>query len=55
MNNMRQISPARGAFCIYFTSSAYLKLELEPLHAPEIGLLQFFRSHPLLLRSIEIG
>jgi hypothetical protein len=33
MNNMRQISPPRGAFFIYYTVSAYLKSEFELLYA----------------------
>jgi hypothetical protein len=39
MNDMRQISPGRGVFCIYCTVSVYLKSEFELLYARVLGLL----------------
>jgi hypothetical protein len=53
MNNMRQISPVRGAFFIYHTVSAYLKSEFEMIYARQIGPLRFFRALALPFRSIE--
>jgi hypothetical protein len=49
---MRQISPTRGAFFIYFPDSDYLKPQIEQLHALQSDPLLHIEEKASPTRSI---